>query len=249
VFARRFGAITSYVGAVGQDAAGNAIRAALAEEGVITERLRVLPGPTAYCVVGHRQGDRVFLKFDLGVSIFVPDEGDFEFVRSFDAVHIGQSSGLDAYLERFSAEVRLSYDFSTRRNVAHRELITPRCFLASFSGGDLDREDGVALLRQALAAGAEWCLVTRGEHGAFLGTGDQLFETPAVSVDVVDTLGAGDSFTARTLMGLLSGEAPRDTLHAATQAAAETCTHLGAVGHAVPIAIDVSHMWALEDEG
>jgi fructoselysine 6-kinase len=235
VFARRFGAVTTYIGAIGQDAAGGVIRAALADEGVITERLRVVPGATGYCVVGHRCGDRVFVTFDLGVSIFRPDDGDVEFVRSFDAVHIGQSSGLDADLARFAAATRLSYDFSTRRDGAHREAIAPLCYLASISAGDLDRDGAVTLLRQTLAAGAQWCLVTRGENGAFLGTGKDVFETDAAPVQAVDTLGAGDTFIARTLVGLVGGEAPKDMLRAAAQAAAETCTRMGAIGHGTTI--------------
>lgn len=247
IFAHRFGATVAYIGAVGQDAAGDFIRAALAEEGVITERLRVLPGSTGYCVIGHQNGDRVFLTFDLGVSIFRPDDGDVEFVRSFDAVHIGQSSGLDADLERFSAVARLSYDFSTRRDVAHREAVAPLCFLASLSGGDLDRADAVTLLRQTVAEGAQWCLVTRGENGALLGTKEEVFETSAVPVQVVDTLGAGDTFIARTLVGLLQGEAPQETLSAAAQAAAETCTRIGAVGHSAAMTVDVSQIEALKN--
>jgi fructoselysine 6-kinase len=247
IFAHRFGATSAYIGAIGQDAAGELIRAALAEEDVITERLRVVPGPTGYCVIGHRKGDRVFLTFDLGVSIFQPNDGDVEFVRSFDAAHIGQSSGLDADLKRFSAAACLSYDFSTRREAAHRESIAPLCFLASLSGGDLDRDDAVALLRQTMAAGAQWCLVTRGENGALLGTGKDVFETPAVPVQVVDTLGAGDTFIARTLVGLLQGEAPQETLSAAAQAAAETCTRIGATGHAAVMAVSVGDIPAPND--
>jgi fructoselysine 6-kinase len=247
VLARRFGAATAYIGAVGRDTAGDIIKAALVEEGVITQRLRVLPGPTAYCVIGHRNGDRVFLMFDLGVSMFEPDEGDFEFVRSFDAVHIGQSSGLDAHLERFSAAAHLSYDFSTRRDAAHREAIASRCFLASLSGGDLDLNDAASLMHQTLAAGARWCLVTRGENGALLGTGEDVFQTSAVLVPTIDTLGAGDTFISRTLIGLLRGEGPQETLWAAAEAAAETCTRMGAIGHAAPMAVDIGGIQALKD--
>lgn len=247
VFARRFGAITSYLGAIGQDAAGDAIQKALAAEGVITERLRVLPGSTAYCVIGHRKGDRVFLKFDLGVSMFQPEEEDFAFVQTFDAVHIGQSSGFDIHLERFGLAARLSYDFSTRRDADHRASIAPLCYLASISGGDLDPSDARALLRSTLDAGAQWCLVTRGEEGALLGRGDQTFSVSAVSIDAIDTLGAGDTFIARTLVGLLREEDPSRLLEAAAQAAAETCTRTGAVGHPAPMAVHAGDIPALED--
>ncbi|WP_152046376.1 PfkB family carbohydrate kinase [Aureimonas psammosilenae] len=246
VLARRFGAETGYVGAVGQDAAGAAIRTALASEGVRLDRLRVLPGTTAYCIIGHRaNGDRVFLKFDLSVSMFEPDEADVAFAAGFDAVHIGQSSGLDAHLPRFAGVSRLSYDFSIRREAEHRRAIAPLCFLASISAGDLSRDEADALMRETLAAGAKWCLVTRGEEGALLGAGTHRYETAAHPVEVVDTLGAGDTFVARTLVGLLRKEDPAELMRAAARAAAETCTRVGAIGHASAMAVDARDIPAL----
>ena len=243
VLARRFGAQTGYVGAIGRDAAGEAIRAALVEEGVRIDRLRVVPGTTAYCVIGHRRnGDRVFLKFDLSVSMFEPDAGDVAFAADFDAVHIGQSSGLDEHLQRFAARTRLSYDLSIRREADHRREVAPLCFLASISAGDLPLEEARALMRDALGAGARWCLVTRGEDGALLGHADRVFETPAHRVEVVDTLGAGDTFIARTLVGLLRNEAPEEIMQAAARAAAETCTRVGAIGHATAMAVDAGEI-------
>lgn len=247
VYARRFGAVTSYVGAIGRDAAGDAIHAALTREGVDTAHLRRLDGPTAYCVIGHRKGDRVFLTFDLGVSMFTPDAGDIEFLHSVEAAHIGQSSGLDAHLSSVAAVTRLSYDFSTRRDPAHRQAIAPLCFLASISGGDLDVRQAYDLVKETVAAGARWCLVTRGEKGAVLGEAGQILEVPAAPARVVDTLGAGDTFIARTLLGLVRGEDPYGALQAAAIAAAETCSRVGAIGHAVPMAIEAGDIPALED--
>jgi fructoselysine 6-kinase len=39
----------------------------------------------------------------------------------------------------------------------------------------------------------------------------------------------------------LQGEAPQETLSAAAQAAAETCTRIGATGHAAVMAVNVGH--------
>lgn len=52
----------------------------------------------------------------------------------------------------------------------------------------------------------EQLIVTRGEQGALLGTNDGVFHTikPAVVNDVVDTVGAGDAFTAIFIHGLLA---------------------------------------------
>lgn len=249
IFSRRFGASSSYLGAIGRDPAGQAIEAALSAETVRTNRLRILDGPTAYCIIGRREGDRVFLSFDLGVSMFQPDDEDFAFATSFDAVHIGQSSGLDDHLSRFAAGARLSYDFSTRRALEHRARIAPLCFLAALSAGDLEREAALDLLGQTLAAGARWCLVTRGEQGAMLGRSGELHETPARPTEIVDTLGAGDTFIARTLVGLLRGEEPHHILADAARAAAETCGRVGAVGHGAPLVVNAGGIPSLKPAG
>lgn len=239
IFARRFGADTAYVGAIGSDVAGDTIRAALAIEGVNITHLRVLPAATAYCVIGQRRnGDRVFLTYDLSISLFEPSEADFVFVGGADAVHVGQSSGLDAHLPRLAAAARLSYDFSTRREPEHRAAIAPLCFLAAFSAGDLHPSDARALIAETLAAGATWCLLTRGAAGALLGSAADLFAIAAVPTTAIDTLGAGDTFIARTLVGLLEGEDPAALLAAAAIAAADTCTRFGATGHAAKMQID-----------
>ena len=236
VFARRAGAETAYVGAIGSDPAGDAIRAALAAEGVSTERLRVLPGGrTAYCVIGHSHGDRVFLKTDYGVSMFEPDPQDFAFVAGFDAVHIGQSSGLDDHLPAFAAAARLSYDFSTKREHLRFDEIAALCFLASFSGGGLSDTEARDLLARASARGAQWALVTRGERGALLAGEGRIFEVAAHPCEVTDTLGAGDTFIAHTLVGLLDGRSPDAVLAEAARAAAETCTRVSAIGHGAPM--------------
>lgn len=75
----------------------------------------------------------------------------------------------------------------------------------------------------------------------------EIFEVAAASVQVVDTLGAGDTFIARTLVGLLREEEPRLLLEAAALAAAETCTRLGAIGHGAPMAVDAGSVPAIED--
>jgi fructoselysine 6-kinase len=88
-------------------------------------------------------------------------------------------------------------------------------------------------------AGAQWVLVTRGARGAMLGNGADIFEVPAADALLVDTLGAGDTFIARTLYGLLNGESPADLLRPAAAEAAKTCGYYGAVGHGAPIALQV----------
>jgi fructoselysine 6-kinase len=242
VFARRLGHATAYVGAVAEDAAGRTIRHALQAEGVATERLRVLPqGRSAYCMIGLDHGERLFLDHDPGVSRFAPDADDLAYVAAFDAVHVGQSSGLDDHLGQLAARARLSFDFSTKRTHPRRDEILARCFLATFSAGELADAGVRALADHALARGAAWVLLTRGRRGAVLAGGGATFEVAAAPCRVVDTLGAGDAFTALTLGALLDGQEPPEAfLPRAAALAARTCEHFGAIGHPAPLDLQPS---------
>jgi fructoselysine 6-kinase len=240
VFARRSGAETSYLGAVGADRAGEQIRSELHRERVDITSLRVDAGNTAYCVIGHRDGDRVFLAADRGVSWFEPRADDFRFIASHDAAHVGQSSGLDHVLAAIADRTRLSYDFATRRDGEHFRSIVPLCHLASFSGGDLAEHDAGQLAQSAVASGATWALVTRGRAGAVLAGPDGVRRCRAAPSAVVDTLGAGDTFIARVLVGILRGDAPDLMLRDAALRAADTCTRLGAFGAGQPLHIPVT---------
>lgn len=247
VFARRFGAHTAYAGAVSDDAAGRAIRDALVAEDVDTSLLRFMPGQTAYCVIATHAGERVFEGANLGVSIIAPSGADLAWMKTADAVHTGRSSHVDAWLPRFAGLTRVSYDFATIRDDGRIARVAPHCFLAAFSGGDLEDEEARMLAETALRHGARWAVITRGSEGALLSGPEGSVDAPAKRVQPVDTLGAGDTFIARTLVGLLRAEAPAAILAAAAQAAAETCLSPGAFGHGTPMAVDLRTAQTIEE--
>lgn len=72
-------------------------------------------------------------------------------------------------------------------------------------------------------------VMTRGADGAVLVTPDEIVEQPGIPTTVRDTVGAGDSFTAAFLLGLLRGEPHDQILHHACVVAGRACTHAGAV--------------------
>lgn len=247
VHATRFGAAGAYVGAVSDDAAGRHIRSALQAENVDISHLRIVPGQTAFCVVGTRNGEREFLRADLGVSIIEPGPGDLDLIATADAVHTGRSSHVDAHVPAFAERARLSFDFAVVRDRARIAAIAPHCYLASFSGGGMSEAEIDDLAGFVLGSGADWCLVTRGDEGAVLmGAGGRYSAEPA-QAEVVDTLGAGDTFIARTLVGLLRNVSPDELLAQAAQAAAKTCGQIGGFGHPAPMEIDESHAKTLSE--
>jgi len=70
---------------------------------------------------------------------------------------------------------------------------------------------------------------TRGGNGSVLTDGKKWSDHPGLPADVKDTIGAGDSFTAATTMGMLLKWPLRKVSHTANQVAAHVCSQHGAV--------------------
>jgi len=71
--------------------------------------------------------------------------------------------------------------------------------------------------------------VTRGKNGAILYYQNHLYEHPGFSVKAVDTVGAGDSFLASLISGLIKNIAPEKALERACATGAFVATQTGAV--------------------
>lgn len=72
-------------------------------------------------------------------------------------------------------------------------------------------------------------VMTKGAEGAVLLTTDSVFSQPGVPATIVDTVGAGDSFTAALTLGLLRNDPYPEVLRNACEVAAQVCSHAGAV--------------------
>jgi ribokinase len=74
-----------------------------------------------------------------------------------------------------------------------------------------------------------WLAVTLGAKGATLSrNGKEIARAQPPAVDVVDTTGAGDAFTAALTVGMAAGLSPEDALQQACVVGALTTTRLGA---------------------
>ena len=105
-----------------------------------------------------------------------------------------------------------------------------------FPGDDID-----SAVSRWSSRGVQLVVVTRGSEGALVSLRGEVFETSGRTVDVIDTVGAGDSFQAALLCGLdelgkatksglseVSLDECRKVVDFATAAAAMTCTRRGA---------------------
>jgi len=98
--------------------------------------------------------------------------------------------------------------------------------LAALFGLSGDTRTQLAALARKFAL--RLVVLTRGAQGSVLFDGTNWSEHPGIDVLVKDTIGAGDSFTAATVLGYLSGW-KLDRINAfANEVAAFVCSHPGA---------------------
>ena len=72
-------------------------------------------------------------------------------------------------------------------------------------------------------------VLTRGGRGSLIVTPDEASDLPGGKIDIADTIGAGDSFTASLVLAHLNGWPLREMHERASKVAAYVCTRPGAM--------------------
>ena len=103
------------------------------------------------------------------------------------------------------------------------ERVTQACELDS----SLTSIDALGELRSNF--NLDFVVMTKGAEGAILINSPRVVRQPGEPATVVDTVGAGDSFSASMTLGLLEGKDYPQILKDACKVAAGVCSHAGAV--------------------
>jgi sulfofructose kinase len=90
-------------------------------------------------------------------------------------------------------------------------------------------DDLDAALRSIATRSSAFLAVTDGPHGVRWLEGDMMRHMPAIAVDAIDTLGAGDVFHGAFMLALAEGRDAVAALRFATAAAAIKCTRFGGI--------------------
>ena len=224
------GVSSRYFGAIGADAAGEAIargirRAELDPVGLVTR-----DGATAVTRIDVRpDGERVFVSEDFGVTAdYAPGPGEHALIAGADWVHLGKLGDAGA--------VRKAIVARRDPNRSGRPLMSQDCAVSEgFAGlevafgsvGDGPEEAARAWAREAVRGGAALAVVTRGAAGALAFDGASWSSQAASPAHVVDTTGAGDAFIAGFIAARLAGLVVADALAAASERGARACEHRG----------------------
>ncbi|WP_134703752.1 PfkB family carbohydrate kinase [Ammoniphilus sp. YIM 78166] len=239
VLAKRNGAqACAYLGMIGNDKAADLIIHAASLEEIDMTRVRRVFGPTGEAVVSlNEEGDRVFVGTNRGKRVqsllkLQLTEEDLDYIRTYDLIHTSVNSDIEHELIRLAGQP-ISYDFSTpkRWTRAYLEQVCPYLTYAFFSGSEMELEDIERLIEEVHGWGVQVVGVTRGAQSAIFSEKGERFEQSPMPAQVVDTMGAGDSFIAGFLVSYHDHQDMRKALLQAAQSAAQTCQTYGAFGY------------------
>jgi fructokinase len=253
----------AFFGAVGRGFLGQRLMASLAAEGIDTRCVVRTAAPTSMCVIGLDAAGVPAYDFHGagGADRQLPPAALAAVPAAPQAIHFGSYAMLvepvattqRALVEREHTRSVIAYDPNVRLTVEPslvrwRDVLAwmlPRTTLLKVSEEDLGLLfPGRArqhFATEALAAGAKLVVVTRGEQGSEAFSATQQAVSPPIAVEVIDTVGAGDTFQAALLCHLaetgalsaagiaaLDQAALERLLAFATRAAAITCSRRGA---------------------
>jgi sugar/nucleoside kinase (ribokinase family) len=237
----KLGARTVTVGALGSDDLGDLVVTLLGRLGVETDHLARKDGvQTSATVLPIRpNGDRPALHVIGANASFTRDDVPWDLIEQADTLHLGGPEfmhELAPEILKFCHEhgVRTSADVLADGWPELLDMIAPALehvdwFLPNddqakkLTGADDVEAAGHALVERGIGG----CAITCGAQGSMIVTGDGAERVPAFQIEVVDTTGCGDAFSAGFMRGLSLDRAPADAARLGSACASLVAQGLG----------------------
>jgi sugar/nucleoside kinase (ribokinase family) len=237
----KLGAEVQSAGAIGTDAAGDMLVALLERDGVDTSLLvRRSDAQTSATVLPIRpNGDRPALHVVGANATYGPDDVDWDAVADCTHLHLGGPEFMGG-----EAAAQILSRAREGGAVTSADVLAPGDGLLDWIGAALpeldyllpNAEQVLALTgkddladgcRDLVSRGAGCVAATRGADGVLIVDSEGEESVPAFDVDVVDTTGCGDAFSAGFLRGLALGRSRTDAAVLGCAAAAQVAQGLG----------------------
>ncbi|BCJ98930.1 fructoselysine 6-kinase [Anaerocolumna chitinilytica] len=256
VYVKMNGAEAAYLGKYGNDDVADCVHNTLVKLGIDDSHCRMFEGENGFALVTLINSDRVFLGSNKGgiakENSFNFTDEDFSYIKDFQLIYTNLNSYIENDLEKLKETgVPIAYDFSTRWTDEYLEKICPYVTIAILSCAHLDEKNREIEMRKAQENGVKIVLGTVGEDGSYVLYKNKFYYAEAVHADdVIDTMGAGDSYFSAFLCSLLetseAGELIEEdnnkmetrlltAMNQGAAFAAKVCSIEGAFGYGVPI--------------
>jgi sugar/nucleoside kinase (ribokinase family) len=238
----RLGAQVYSYGSVGRDLLADVLLTALRNEGVHVGGLNRVDGPqsSASVIPVRPNGDRPAWHCVGANAAFTVDNIEFETIAGCNHLHLGGPEFVGgpaaAELLRKAKEAGLSTSLDVlapgdpgllqwiSAALPYTDYFLPNDEqLLGFTGAD-ELAHGA---RQLLEMGAGCVAVTQGKAGALVVTSQEIVAVPAFSIDVVDTTGCGDAFSAGFILGRALGRSLAASARLGCAVAAQVAQGLG----------------------
>jgi ribokinase len=252
--ARRAGASVKLFCAVGKDGFADAALSLLRADGVDLGALKSVEGPTGIAMIlVDAHGENVIAILPgangtLGAADADAAVGELEpgavLVLQQEIPQAATARALDLAKERGIIAILNTAPFlDTTAGLAPKAsiLIANETEFALLCDGQTEPLQG--LMQDWAQRHGQTVIVTLGADGARAATADEFISVPALKVDPVDTVGAGDTFVGYLAAGLDAGHALEAAMQRAAVAASLACLKPGAQP-AIPFARDVEQALA-----
>ncbi|MCF0228678.1 MAG: fructoselysine 6-kinase [Parasporobacterium sp.] len=199
VYIKRLGGDSSYTGAVGNDRFGRVMLDSLQAKGVDTSTVQVKDGATAVCHVEMKDGDRILGDYDEGVMAdFTLDKDEICWLAGQDIVISGLWSHMENVLKDIKAEGQtvIAFDCADRPYDPVSVTASQSADILFFSDDSADDEELKSVLADLASRGPALVVATRGKNGSMAYDGRNFCFHGIIECELVDTMGAGDSYIA-----------------------------------------------------
>lgn len=205
VYFVRLGGRASYTGVVGTDKYGALMKEKIAGKGVDVSHIRFEEGSTAITHVELVDGERVFGDYEEGVlADFKLTGEEKDFLCTHDMIVTGLWGNVHDDLAELKARgIRIAFDAATRPEDPAAVTAIPSVDYLFFASDDGDTPKLRETMKAIRARGPRLVIVTLGEKGSIAYDGTTFTQFGIIPCRVVDTMGAGDSFIAGFLKGIL----------------------------------------------
>lgn len=229
VYVVRSGDSASYLGAVGNDRYGQHMLDSLTARGVDVSHVKVLPGETALSTIELIEGERVFRGYREGVMAdFKLTDEDMDFIAAHDIMVSGRWGTIHCQLPALRAKgVPIAFDFATKLDDDVYEAAVDQVDYAFYSC-EKDSPMVREALRKIYKRGAKVAVCTLGEHGSLAFDGVTYTQYGIVPCQVKDTMGAGDSYIAGFLRGILRRLPLEECMRMGAECSSITLQYIGA---------------------